>query len=251
MLPIGDRNPTRTFPFVNYVLIVTNVLVFAWQFLLIAGGGEAALSPGFGLVPARFTANPIAELGSVFSSMFMHGGVGHLAGNMLYLWIFGDNVEDAMGHVRYALFYLACGVIAAFAQVAMDPSSTIPMVGASGAIAGALGGYLILYPRAPVTVINPVPILWLFLGLFITLPAWFAIGTWFLPNILSVLVEQRSEGGIAFFAHIGGFIAGMLLVRRAVKGRPRIDRGRWSGWRPPPRGSSRGSWSANTSRSWY
>ena len=181
----------------------------------------------------------------------MHGGVGHLAGNMLYLWIFGDNVEDAMGHVRYALFYLACGVIAAFAQVAMDPSSTIPMVGASGAIAGALGGYLILYPRAPVTVINPVPILWLFLGLFITLPAWFAIGTWFLPDILSVLVEQRGEGGIAFFAHIGGFIAGMLLVRRAVKGRPRIDRGRWSGWRPPPRGSSRGSWSANTSRSWY
>lgn len=251
MFPIGDRNPTRSFPFVNYALIALNVAVFAWQYFLIATGGEAALAPGLGLVPARFTLNPVGELGSVFTSMFMHGSVGHLAGNMLYLYIFGDNVEDAMGHARYVLFYLTCGVVAALAQVAMGPTSTIPMVGASGAIAGALGGYLVLYPRAPVTVLNPIPLLWLFFGLFITLPAWFAIGTWFVPNILSALVADTSEGGIAFFAHIGGFVAGMLLVRGAVKGRPRLDRGRWSGWRAPPRRSSRASWSANTSRSWY
>lgn len=250
MLPIGDQNPTRTFPFVNYALIAVNVLVFAWQYLLIAAGGEAAIAPGLGLVPARFTLNPLGELGSVFGSMFMHGSVGHLAGNMLYLYIFGDNVEDAMGHVRYVFFYLLCGLVGALAQVAVAPMSTIPMVGASGAIAGVLGGYLVLYPRAPVTVLNPILPLWLFLGLFITLPAWFAIGTWFLPNIWNALVQQSEEGGIAFFAHIGGFVAGMLLVRGAVKGRRRIDRGRWHGWRPPPR-ASRASWSANTSRSWY
>ncbi|MFZ5895854.1 MAG: rhomboid family intramembrane serine protease [Myxococcota bacterium] len=234
----------------NYVLIVLNVVVFVWQYLLIAAGGEAALTPDLALIPARFTQSPLAEAGSVFTSMFMHGGWGHLAGNMLYLWIFGDNVEDAMGHLRYILFYLMCGVLAALAQVAMDPISTIPMVGASGAIAGALGGYLVLYPRAPVTLLNPVLPLWLFLGLFITVPAWLAISVWFLPNIWNALLQQSSDSGIAFFAHIGGFVAGMLLVRGAVKGRRRIDKGRWTGWRPPPR-AQRPSWSANTSRSWY
>jgi membrane associated rhomboid family serine protease len=245
MLPIGDQNPTRSFPFVNYLLIAANVLAFVWDYSVLAAGGEAGIASGLALVPARFTANPLGELGSVFTSMFMHGGLGHIGGNLLYLYIFGDNVEDAMGHVRYLLFYLCCGVVAALAQVAMDPTSTIPMVGASGAIAGALGAYLVLYPRAPITVVNPVLPLWLLFGIFLTVPAWLAIGIWFLPNIWSVLMQPAAEGGIAFFAHIGGFVAGMLLVRGAVRGRRRIDRGRWSGWRGP----SRPSWSANAWRS--
>ncbi|HET9929467.1 MAG TPA: rhomboid family intramembrane serine protease [Polyangiaceae bacterium] len=250
MLPISDQNPTRTFPFVNYLLIALNVLVFGWQYLLFSTGGEAAVS-GLGLVPARFSQNPVGELGNLFASMFMHGSLGHIAGNMLYLYIFGDNVEDAMGHFRYIVFYLACGFIAALAQVVVAPMSPLPMVGASGAIAGALGGYILLYPRAPVTVLNPILPLWLLFGLFFQLPAWLAIGIWFVPNILNALVEESTAGGIAFFAHIGGFVAGMLLVRVATRGRRRIDRGRWSGWRAPPRRPTRGSWSANTSRSWY
>ncbi|MGC4090686.1 MAG: rhomboid family intramembrane serine protease [Polyangiaceae bacterium] len=247
MFPIGDQNPTRTVPFVNYALIAANIAVFVWQYILYATGGEAGMSADLALVPARFTANPLAGLGMLFTSMFMHGGWGHLGGNMLYLYIFGDNVEDAMGHVRYALFYLACGVGAALAQVGMDPSSTIPMVGASGAIAGALGGYLVLYPRAPITVINPVPLLWLLIGLFVTLPAWLAIGSWFLMNLWNALTQPNGGGGVAFVAHVGGFIVGMLSVRLVVRGRRPIDRGRWTGWRPP----ARSSWSANSSRSWY
>ncbi len=249
MLPVSDQNPTRTFPFVNYLLIALNVLVFAGQWFLFSTGGEAAIS-GLGLVPARFSQNPVGELGALFGSMFLHGSLSHLGGNMLYLYIFGDNVEDAMGHFRYLLFYLACGFIAALAQVVVAPMSTIPMVGASGAIAGALGGYMVLYPRAPITVVNPVPLFWLFFGLFVQVPAWLAIGVWFLPNIFNALVQQSAEGGIAFAAHVGGFLAGILLVRVAVKGRKRIERGRWSGWRAPPRRSARASWSS-PSRSWY
>jgi membrane associated rhomboid family serine protease len=180
--------------------------------------------------------------------MFMHGGWTHLGGNMLYLYIFGDNVEDAMGHVRYVFFYLLCGVAAAAVQVGIAPFNRVPIVGASGAIAGVLGGYIVLYPRAPVNVVNPVLPLWLVFGPFLVAPAWAVIGIWFVWNLYSGFgqLTQVSSGGVAFFAHIGGFVAGMLMVRGAVAGRRRVDRGRWSGWRGP----SRTSWSSRAPRSW-
>src|SRR5262245_58937269 len=200
MLPIGDHNPTRTFPFVNYLLIAANIAAFVWEYLLIASGGEAWVVPGFGLVPSRLSADPAGEAFTLLTSMFMHGGWMHLGGNMLYLYIFGDNVEDAMGHFRYLLFYLICGVAAGVAQVAIGPTSTVPMVGASGAIAGALGGYLVLYPRAPITVVNPVPLVWLFTGIFMVLPAWLMIGFWFVWNVLSGVSQlgMGQGGGVAF-----------------------------------------------------
>jgi membrane associated rhomboid family serine protease len=185
--------------------------------------------PGYGLVPTRLLNDPTGEAFTIFTSMFMHGGWAHLGGNMLFLYIFGDNVEDAVGHVRYILFYLASGLGAAGAQILVDPISTIPMVGASGAIAGVLGAYLVLYPRAPVTV---------FFGfLFLVFPAWLVVGEWFLWNLLlafrSIGVERG--GGVAFFAHIGGFIVGMVLIRPALAGRRRVKAERWHGWRPPPK----------------
>ena len=245
MLPIGDQNPTRTFPFVNYLFLVLNIATFAWEFLLLSAGGEAWVVPGYGLVPVRFVSDPLGEAFTIFTSMFMHGGWAHLGGNLLFLYVFGDNVEDAMGHVRYLLFYLACGVAAALAQVVTDPLSTVPMVGASGAIAGALGGYLVLYPRAPITVLNPFVPLWLFFGFFLVVPAWLMIGLWFLSNLFSGLWEvgRMTQGGVAFFAHVGGFLAGMLLVRGAVRGRGPRQSQRWNGFRAPgnPAFSSRSS----------
>jgi membrane associated rhomboid family serine protease len=246
MLPIGDQNPTRTTPFVNYALLGLNLLAFVWEWLLIAGGGEAWVVPGYGLVPTRFVADPLGEAFTLFTSMFMHGGWGHLGGNLLYLYIFGDNVEDALGHAKYLLFYLASGVAAGFLQVAMGPASPIPMVGASGAIAGTLGAYIVLYPKAPITLLNPVPLLWLFLGFFIVLPAWLVIGMWFVWQLVGGFGQlgMAAEGGVAFFAHVGGFVAGALLVKRlAIR---HVDQGKWSNWRPPSRRagaySSRGSW---------
>ncbi len=245
MLPIGDHNPSRTFPFVNVLLLAVNIVVFVVQFLLAATGGEAWVTAGYGLVATRFFNDPPGEAFTLFTSMFMHGGIGHVAGNMLYLYIFGDNVEDAMGHLRYLLFYLLCGVVAAFAQIGISPYSTVPMVGASGAIAGVLGGYMVLYPRAPVTVVNPVPLLWLITGPLFVLPAWLMIGVWFVPQLYSAFIalEPGAEGGVAFFAHVGGFVAGMLLVRLAILGRRPARRDRWNGWRSP-------AWSQRAPRSW-
>lgn len=235
MLPIGDNNPTRTTPFVTYSLLAMNVLVFVWQSLLMASGGEAWVMPGYGLVPTRLLNDPIGEAFTLFTSMFMHGGWVHLIGNMLYLHIFGDNVEDAMGHVRFLGFYLACGVAAGLVQVAIGPNSTIPMVGASGAIAGVLGGYMVLYPRAPIKVLNPVPLLWLLFGLWFELPAWLVAGIWFIWNLWSGVGQlgMQEAGGVAFFAHVGGFLAGLLLVRSATATQRYTDRRRWSGFRPP------------------
>lgn len=249
MLPIGDQNPTRRTPYVNYLLLVLNVVAFVYQWLLMASGGEAWVVPGYGLVATRLVADPLGEAFTLFTSMFMHGGWAHLGGNLLYLYIFGDNVEDALGHGRYLAFYLASGLAAGLLQVAIGPNSPIPMVGASGAIAGTLGGYIVLYPRAPITLLNPVPLLWLFLGLFVVLPAWLVIGMWFVWNLLGGVGQLGlpEQGGVAFFAHVGGFVAGMLLVRHLVV--RRADQGRWSGFRQPQRraGSpwdppSRGSW---------
>jgi membrane associated rhomboid family serine protease len=243
VLPIGDRNPTRTTPFVNYGLIALNLAVYAWQFSVENRGGEAWLVPGYGLVPSRFSGDPLGEAFTVFTSMFMHGGLMHLGGNMLFLYIFGDNVEDSIGHARYVLFYLLSGIGAAAAQVLTDPSSQLPMVGASGAIAGVLGAYMVLHPRAPITVLNPPPLSF-FIGFFIVVPAWFVIGAWFVVQLLSGVgsLGGMQHGGVAFFAHVGGFLVGLLLVRPFHAGRPRQRFDAWSGWRAPDRVTPRGRW---------
>jgi membrane associated rhomboid family serine protease len=246
MLPIGDQNPTRTTPFVNYALLLLNIVAFLWQSLLISERGEAWVVPGYALVPTRFVPDPLGEAFTLFSGMFMHAGLSHLGGNLLYLYIFGDNVEDALGHARYLAFYLLSGIAAGLLQVAIGLDSPVPIVGASGAIAGTLGGYIVLYPRAPIAILNPVPLLWLFFGFFITLPAWLVIGMWFAWNLLGGVSQlgMPHGGGVAFFAHLGGFLAGMLLVRNlAVRQRSRPN---WDGWRPPSRGTS--SWNTSSWR---
>lgn len=229
LLPIKDLNPTRRFPFVNYALIVANVVAYIWESLLIRQHGETAVVAGYGLVATRLVADPSGEFFTVFTSMFMHGGLAHLAGNMLSLYIFGDNVEDALGHRRYLAFYLLAGVAAAVGQLLTGLGSPIAMVGASGAIAGVMGAYVVLYPRAP--------ILCLLLFFVITVPAWLTIGLWFALNLSGGLhsLGLGSMGGVAFFAHIGGFLAGLLLVRPLLTGRSRRESSQWQGWRPPPR----------------
>ena len=176
----------------------------------------------FGLVPAYFS------MTSVFTSMFVHGGLAHVGGNLLYLWIFGDNVEDRLGHARFLVFYLATGAVAALAQTAMDPASTIPMVGASGAIAGVMGGYFVLYPHSRVLTLFPFPLM------LFEVPAIFFLGLWFVIQFLSGLgsmaaaTGERLPGGVAFWAHVAGFVAGAALVR--VMQRPERQRVEW--WSP-------------------
>jgi membrane associated rhomboid family serine protease len=215
VIPIRDQLPTRTVPFINYALIAANVLVFLLE---LTGGVGRELE----YVPARLLRDPGLGVETVFTSMFMHAGLGHIAGNMLFLWIFGDNVEDAMGHLQYLVFYLVGGVCAALAQTLLDPTSTIPMLGASGAISAVLAAYAFLYPRSPVTVINPIPLLWLFWGLFLTFPAWLVIAEFFVVNLWSAMTND-ARGGVAFMAHVGGFIGGAVLFRAFMVGRVRQD----------------------------
>ncbi len=231
MLPLRDHLPTRRAPIVNSALIGANVLAFLFERMQFAAGvSPVALTYHFGLVPARVFVDPIGGVETVLTSMFMHGSLLHIGGNMLFLYIFGDNVEDAMGHLRYLAFYLAGGICAAAAQVLVDPTSTLPMVGASGAISAVLAAYAVLYPRSPIMVVNPVPILWLFFGLFLYFPAWLVIGEYFLVNLLDAMTNTQ-QGGIAFAAHIGGFVGGALLLRVLMTGRPRTDNyDRWRQW---------------------
>jgi membrane associated rhomboid family serine protease len=244
MLPLRDRLPTRRVPVVNYTLIALNVLVFVWERMLVGlGVSPDALVRTWGLVPVRLLVTPGDHAINVLSSMFMHDPSGwlHIGSNMLFLWIFGDNVEDAMGRKRYLAFYLLSGLAAAAAQVLIDPYSHVPMVGASGAIAGVLAAYGSLYPRSPITVLNPIPLLWLFFGVFFELPAWVVILEFFLVNAVNGIgsLGGASHGGVAFFAHLGGFVAGLLLVRLFVQ-RRRSDPERWQGFRatsPPWRRS--------------
>lgn len=238
MFPIKDQNPTRTFPFVNYLLIAANVAAYVWETLLIQQAGESAVVSGYGLVATRLLSDPAGEAFTILSSMFMHGGLAHLGGNMLFLYIFGDNVEDALGHGRYVAFYLLSGLAAAAAQILTGVGSPVAMVGASGAISGVLGAYVVLYPRAPILVLNSVPLLWLFWGLFLSFPAWLVIGFWFLGNLLSgvsSLGANATSGGVAFFAHIGGFLFGLLSIKPLLKPQPKRPTFEWAGWRPPPR----------------
>lgn len=215
MIPLRDDVPSRTTPVVNISAIALCVVIFIWQLSLSPHGFQAVVY-SLGVIPARLLGHAqlppdlyaIPPVMTIFTSMFLHGGVLHLLGNMLYLWIFGDNVEDAMGHGRYLVFYLTCGVIAALAQSLPDPDSTVPMIGASGAISGVLGAYLLLYPHARVLVVIP-------LGLFfpiVHLPAVLVLGLWFLLQLLSSLLATAGAGGVAFSAHVGGFVAGMALI---------------------------------------
>jgi membrane associated rhomboid family serine protease len=208
MIPIRDHNPSRRTPFVTYFLIAANVLVFIQTWPAMADPRLfLALLDDWALIPARLGAGE--AYGTILTSMFLHAGLLHLGGNMLFLWVFGDNMEEAFGHVGFLLFYLACGVAAAFAQFAMNPASTVPMVGASGAVAGVLGGYLLLFPKARVDILVIVIV---FVGL-VALPAWLVLGAWFAIQIAGGLATLGAEGGgVAFAAHAGGFVAGFALT---------------------------------------
>jgi membrane associated rhomboid family serine protease len=224
-VPLRDHLPTRLFPFVNYSLIAANVAGFLLEWSDIGTGvTPERLVRTWGLVPKRFFFDPAAGVETVFTSMFMHDPTEpmHILGNMLFLWIFGDNVEDAMGHSRYFAFYLSGGVAAAAAQTFIAPTSVVPMVGASGAISAVLAAYLFLYPRSPISMLNPVPLLWIFWGLTLRFPAWLVIGEFFVANLWHALNAQ-AEGGVAFMAHVGGFVAGAVLLNVFMAGRDRMD----------------------------
>ncbi len=222
MLPIKDYNPTRTVPVLTVALIVTNVLLFIQDrltgsytpMLVETARGMVrinhfvgGLNAEYALVPARLLAEPFTAWYQVLSSMFLHGNWLHIGSNMLYLWIFGNNIEDALGKVRFVMFYLLCGVAAALAQVLSAPQSTIPMVGASGAVAGIMGAYLVLYPRARILTLLPV----FFFVTFVEVPAYLIIGYWALLQFISAewINSGKTTGGVAYFAHIGGFVAGI------------------------------------------
>lgn len=202
MIPIGDDNSLRKHsPVVTYSLILLNVLFF----LIELGGGEAFVLK-WAFIPSHFLADPTSNIPTIFTSMFMHAGWGHLIGNMLYLWIFGDNVEDLFGKIKFLIFYLACGVAATFSQFIFNTDSTLPNVGASGAIAGVLGAYIVLFPREKIKV---------FLGTMMTeMSALIVIGFWFVLQFLSSLSSASNTsdvGGVAYFAHMGGFILGLIV----------------------------------------
>jgi membrane associated rhomboid family serine protease len=215
MIPLRDDNPSSSKPFVMITFLVICVLVFLWQFSLGGADGQRAIY-SLGVIPAVLFGGQqlppelqlVPPTATILTSMFMHGGWMHLIGNMLYLWIFGDNVEDSMGHGRFLLFYVLCGVAAALAQAIPEPNSEIPMVGASGAISGVLGAYLLLHPHARVLVAIPFG----FMLHTMRLPAGLVLVLWFGLQLFSNLMAQPGQGGVAFRAHIGGFVAGMLLV---------------------------------------
>ncbi|MDP2409345.1 MAG: rhomboid family intramembrane serine protease [Pseudolabrys sp.] len=216
MFPLSDDNPRHRVPVVTLTIIGICISVFIWQVSVTGQTGDAAVL-SLGMIPARLFGDfglPAGVIAipawlTIFTSLFLHGGWLHLGGNMLFLWIFGDNVEDAMGRPRFIVFYLACGVAAALAQAAANPSATAPMIGASGAIAGVLGGYILLYPHANVRTL-------VFLGFFVTvlrIPAAIVLGIWFLLQFLNALGPGTTEAeGVAVWAHVGGFVAGLALV---------------------------------------
>lgn len=219
MIPIRDNVPSRTRPYVEYAIIAATALVFLYQVTQPREAVEVFIDR-FGLVPARLTgALPGAGYLGLFSSMFLHGGWLHFLGNMWFLWIFGNNIEDHIGHGRFAIFYIVSGVAAGLAQVLSSPSSPIPMIGASGAVAGVMGAYLVLYPRARVLTLIPI----FFFFTFFEVPAIFFLGFWFLLQIWSgtMTAAAGAQGGVAFWAHVGGFTAGILLL------------GVLGGWRRP------------------
>ncbi len=233
MIPLGDSVPRRRFPWVTYTLIAINVLVFFIE--LSYGKRVTLLFQEYGVIPARlwtWQAHP-AVLLTLITSQFLHGGWYHIIGNMIYLWIFGDNVEDQMGHVRYLIFYLLSGIIAALVQAAMTPTSTVPLIGASGAISGVLGAYMLFFPTGRVFLGVPL----FFFIYVIDLPAVIALGYWFISQYLNGLLTLATNafqyGGVAWWAHVGGFVAGLILGPVFRERRPRYffvhdyDRMRW------------------------
>jgi membrane associated rhomboid family serine protease len=213
VLPLRDENPTEITPFVNYLFVAANVAAF----IFLQGAGEPqalrASVETFGVVACEITAECPPDglrYPSLFTSMFMHGGWGHLLSNMLFLWVFGNNIEDSMGHLRYIVFYLVCGVAAAAAQILIAPESQLPMVGASGAVSGVMGAYILLYPRVRVLIYFP-PIF------FFHLRAMVVLGYWILVQVAQgffvLQAEAADVGGVAFWAHIGGFVAGLILIK--------------------------------------
>jgi membrane associated rhomboid family serine protease len=213
MLPIGDDNSARrTVPLVTYALIALNALFF---FIELSGGDAFIMKWAF--VPSRFLADPAGDFLTLFTSMFMHAGWLHLGSNMLYLWIFGDNVEDRFGHVKFTIFYLLAGLAATAAQLAFSLDSNIPNLGASGAIAGVLGAYLVMFPRGRVSVLQGQRV--------IPMPALIVIGFWFVLQLFSgigSIAATADTGGVAYMAHIGGFVAGFVLTF-VFRGNPRAQ----------------------------
>jgi len=215
MLPLKDTVRSRSFPLVTYALILANVLIFVFEASLSPRAFEAFLT-SFGMVPRRLLDQPDAgQVVTVFTSMFLHGGWLHVISNMWALFIFGDNIEDRMGHFRFFVFYLICGMGAAAAHVLADPSSAVPVVGASGALSGVMGAYLLLFPRARVVALVPVFLLpW-----FVEVPAVVFIGLWFITQIfngvlsLSGGAQVGAYGGVAWWAHVGGFLVGLVLAK--------------------------------------
>jgi len=213
MIPLRDDNPRRTVPYVTYALVALNVLAFLWELSLGSRLDEALFQLAF--IPARYwlPGNWVFDLFTIVFSMFLHGGLLHIGSNMLYLWIFGDNIEDRIGHGRYLAFYLLCGLAATMAHAVFSAGSRIPAIGASGAIAGVLGAYLLLYPHARVMTLIPI-------FFFITvreLPAILILGLWFVLQLFSGVgslgvTDAQDMGGVAYFAHIGGFVAGLLFI---------------------------------------
>jgi membrane associated rhomboid family serine protease len=212
IIPLYDDNPTTRTPYVTFFLILSCVLMFMWQVSLGRVGFDLVVQ-SYGFIPGVLLVEEITRppeiavvppAATLFTYMFVHGNLLHLASNMLFLWIFGNNIEDACGHVRFLAFYLLCGLAAVAAQTVTDPTSTIPMIGASGAVSGVLGAYLLLFPHARVYVL-------VFIFVYMV-PAGFLLGLWFLLQLLSGVVVDVTEGGVAFWAHVGGFLAGMALI---------------------------------------
>jgi rhomboid family protein len=231
MIPLRDHNPRRTVPIVTYLIIALNIVAFIWELGLGDNVERALFTIGF--VPARFwvRGHYSFDLFTIFASMFLHGGFLHIGANMLYLWIFGDNVEDRLGHGKYLVFYLACGLLATITHAVFAPGSRVPAIGASGAIAGVLGAYLVLFPRARITTLLPI----FFIITIREIPAIFILGFWFVLQLFSGFgslgaSSAQNAGGIAYFAHIGGFVSGIILI--ALMGGLRAPKQREQ---PPPR----------------
>jgi membrane associated rhomboid family serine protease len=209
MIPIKDDNPTKTFPFVTIFLIAVNIAAFLYELSL--GEGTNYLIGTMGAIPYDIThihLNPQVSL-TLITSLFLHGSILHLLGNMLYLWIFGNNIEDAVGHIKFVLFYLISGIAASMTHILLNMDSMVPVIGASGAISGVMGAYFLLYPRAKVLTLIPF---FIFIRI-IKVPAFFFLGLWMILQIMSsISVSGAGEAGIAWFAHIGGFIAGLILA---------------------------------------
>ena len=215
MIPLKDDNPTTNKPLVTYILISISIIVFLIE-LNSSSYKSGTFFYSFGLIPSVFFGNNILPQEiqvippalTIFSSMFVHGGFMHLIGNMLYMWIFADNIEDDLGKIKFLIFYLLCGIGAALSQAFIDTTSQIPIVGASGAIGGILGAYLINYPKAKVLVLIPLG----FFSQIIKIRALYVLGFWFLLQFINSSLSNNQGGGVAYAAHIGGFISGMILI---------------------------------------